>query len=151
MGRYFVFCVFLVVSTVGCATFSGAPHTVKAACSYDQAWSVALASVDEFALREMDKEGGMIATDWMGFASKRKAGIFSREANQERARFFVNLKPTGQAVEISVQQAREFYSSVGARSQGIAWKRIPPIAEEELRLAQRITKQLKDKGCAIVS
>lgn len=151
VSRHVVLSVFLVVFTVGCASFSGVPSTVKTACSYEQAWSVALASVDEFSLREVEKAKGVIATDWMGFTSKRKAGWFSREANQERARFFVNLKPTGQTVEISVQQAREFYSSMGARSQGIAWKRIPPIAEEERRLAQRITNQLIDKGCTVVS
>ncbi len=151
MGKYFVLSVFLVASTVGCATFSGGPHTVKAACSYDQAWSVALASVDEFSLREVDKAGGVIATEWMGFASRRRAGLFGREANEERARFFLNLKPAGQVIEISVHQTREFFSPMGARSQSTGWRRIPPIAEEERRLVQRITNQLLDKECAVVS
>ena len=151
MRRHIVLSLFLVVSTVGCATVSGAPSTVKSGCSYDQAWSVALASVDEFALSKTDKDKGVIATEWMGFASKRTAGMFSRDANQERARFFVNLEPAGRAVEISVQQAREFFSPMGVQSQSTSWRRIPPIAEEERRLAQRITKQLRDKGCLIVS
>lgn len=151
MCRHVVLSLFLVVSTVGCAALSGAPSTLKATCSYDQAWSVAMASVDEFALTQTDKDTGMIATEWMGFVSKRKAGIFSRDANQERARFFVNLQPAGRAIEISVRQSREFFSPVGARSQATGWKRIPPIAEEERRLAQRITNQLRDKGCTVVS
>lgn len=151
MVRLIVLSLFLVVFAVGCATVSGAPSTLKAACSYDQAWSGALEGVDEFALTQTDKDKGVIATEWMGFASKRKAGIFSRDANQERARFFVNLKPYGQAVEISVQQAREFFSPMGARSQATGWKRIPPITQEERRLAQRITNQLMVKGCTIIS
>ncbi len=151
MKRHIVLSVFLVVSTVGCATLSGAPSTVKAGCSYDQAWAVAVASVDEFALSQTDKDKGVIETEWRGFASKRLAGALQRDANQERARFFVNLKPAGRTIEISVQQAREFFSPVGARSQATGWKRIPPITEEERRLAQRISNQLRDKGCAIIS
>lgn len=151
MNRHVVLSLVLIVSTAGCATFSGAPSTVTAACSYDQAWAGSLASVDEFALRQTDKDKGMIATEWMGFASKRKAGVFSRDANQERARFFVNLEPAGQAIEISVQQAREFFSPLGVQSQSTSWRRIPPIAEEERRLVQRITNQLLGKGCTIIS
>ena len=151
MGKHVVLSLFLIVSTVGCAMVSGAPHTVKAGCSYDQAWSVALASVDEFALTEVDKDDGVIETDWMAFTSKRKSGVFSRDVNEERARFYLNLDPARQPIRISVRQVREFYSPVGARSQGIAWKRIPSIAEEERRLIQRITNQLLDKGCTIIS
>ncbi len=150
MGRHVVLSLFLVVSTVGCAALSGAPSTVKAGCSYDQAWSVALASVDEFALSQTDKDKGMITTDWIGFASKRQAGAFGREANEERARFFLNVEAARQPIRISVRQVREFFSPMGARSQS-GWQRIPPIAEEEQRLAQRITKQLMDKGCTIIS
>ena len=151
MVKHIVLSLFLVAFAVGCATVSGAPSTLKAACSYDQAWSGALESVDEFALTQTDKDKGVIATEWMGFASKRKAGIFSRDANQERARFFVNLKPSGKAIEISVQQAREFFSPMGARSQATGWKRIPPITQEERHLARRITNQLMVKGCTIIS
>ena len=92
MGRHVVLSLFLIVSTVGCATFSGAPHTVKTGCAYDQAWSVALASVDEFELREVNQAGGVIATEWRGFASQRKAGALQRQVNEERARFFLNVE-----------------------------------------------------------
>ena len=150
MGRQIVLSLLLVVSTVGCATISGAPHTVKAACSYDQAWSVALASMDEFVLTQEDKDKGVIETEWATFASGRSIGVFQRQGNKERARFFVNVEADRQPVRISVRQAREFFSPVGARSQGIAWKRIPPSAEEERRLVQRITNQLLSEGCTVV-
>ena len=150
MGKHVVLSVLLIVSTVGCATLSGAPHVVKAGCAYDQAWSVALASVNEFALTQTDKDEGVIETDWLAFTSRRSAGAFQRQVNEERARFYLNLDASRQPIRISVQQVREFYSPVGARSQGISWKRIPPIAEEEQRLLGRITKHLLDKGCTIV-
>lgn len=151
MGKHIVLCLFLVVSTVGCAAVSGAPQTVKAACSYDQAWSVALASMNEFVLTQEDKNKGVIETEWATFASDRLAGVFQRQGNKERARFFLNVEAARQPIRISVRQAREFFSPVGARSQGIAWKRIPPNTEEEQRLIQRITNQLLSEGCTIIS
>lgn len=150
MSRHVVLSLFLIVSMVGCAAVSGAPSTVKAACSYDQAWSVALSSMDEFVLTQEDKDKGVIETDWATFASERSIGVFQRQGNKERARFFVNVDAVRQPVRISVRQAREFFSPVGARSQGIAWKRIPPNAEEERRLVQRITNQLLSEGCTVV-
>ena len=150
MGRHFVLSLFLVVSTVGCAAVSGAPQVVKAGCSYDQAWAVTLASMNEFVLTQEDKDKGMIETEWATFASGRSVGVFQRQGNKERARFFVNVEAARQPVRISVRQAREFFSPVGARSQGIAWKRIPPNAEEEQRLVQRITNQLLSEGCTVV-
>lgn len=150
MGKHVVLSLFLVVSTVGCAAVSGAPSTVKAACSYDHAWSVTLASMDEFVLTQEDKDKGVIETEWATFASQRSIGVFQRQGNKERARFFVNVKAARQPVRISVRQAREFFSPVGARSQGIAWKRIPPNTEEERRLVQRITNNLLSEGCTIV-
>ncbi len=150
MGRHAVLSLFLIVSTVGCAAVSGAPSTVKAACSYNQAWSVTLASMDEFVLTQEDKNKGVIETEWAAFASGQSIGVFQRQGNKERARFFVNVEAARQPITISVRQAREFFSPVGARSQGIAWKRIPPDAEEERRLIQRITNQLLSEGCTVV-
>lgn len=148
MGNRFVVSFFLLISTGGCASLVDAPSVVKTGCAYDQAWSVALASVDEFELRDVDQAGGVIATEWMGFASQRKSGAFQRDVNEERARFFLNVEAS-RPTRISVQQIREFYSPMGARSQ-VTWRRIPPIAEEEQRLLGRITKQLLDKGCTVV-
>lgn len=146
------FMLFLVLTAItgGCASLTGAPSVVKTACSYEQAWAVSLASVDEFELRDVDKANGVIATEWLDFPSRRKAGAFSRDANRERARFFLNLKPSARTVEISVHQMREFFSPMGLQSQSTGWRRIPPVTEEEGRLAGRITKKLMEKGCAIV-
>ncbi len=135
----------------GCATLGGASPTVTTSCSYEDTWSLALASVNEFELRGLDKEKGVIETDWLAFPSKRKAGVMQRDANQERARFFINLKNTQSGTQFSVMQAREFFSPMGVQSQAVQWRRIPPIAEEEQRLAQRISKKLEAKGCTTQS
>ena len=150
MGKHVVLSLFLVVSTAGCAAVSGSPGIVKAGCSYDQAWAVTLASMTEFVLTQEDKDKGAIETDWATFPSKRTYGVFQRQGNKERARFLVNVNADRQPVRISVRQAREFFSPGGARSQGIAWKRVPPNAEEERRLVRRITNNLLSEGCAVV-
>ena len=150
MGRQLILSLFLAVSTVGCAAVSGAPSTVKAGCSYDQAWAVTLASMTEFVLTQEDKDKGAIETDWTSFASQRTLGAFQRQGNKERARFLVDVEAGRQPVRISVRQDREFFSPAGARSQGIAWKRIPPNAEDEQRLVQRITNNLLSEGCTVV-
>ncbi len=151
MGKHVVLTILLLISAGGCATFGDASPTVRASCSYEQAWSVSLASVDEFELRQIDKEKGVIATEWIALTSKRKAGVMERDANQERARFFLNLEQVPQTIEISIRQIREFFSPMGVQSQSTHWRRIPPVVEEEQRLAQRISNQLRDKGCATLS
>ncbi len=150
MGKHIVPSLLLVILTVGCAAVSGAPSTVKAGCSYDQAWAVTLAGMTEFVLTQEDKDKGVIETDWATFASQRTYGVFQRQGNKERVRFVVNVDAARQPVRISVRQAREFFSPGGARSQGIAWKRIPPNAEEEQRLVRRITNNLLSEGCPVV-
>lgn len=150
MCKQLVLSLFLIVSTVGCAAVSGAPRIVKAGCSYDQAWAVTLASMSEFVLTQEDKDKGAIETDWATFPSQRTYGVFQRQGNKERARFLVSVEADRQPVRISVRQAREFFSPGGARSQGIAWKRVPPNAGEEQRLVRRITNQLLSEGCTVV-
>ncbi|MEC4674128.1 MAG: hypothetical protein VST68_08050, partial [Nitrospirota bacterium] len=129
--------------TWGCATLLGASPTITTSCSFEETWSLALASVNEFELRGLDKNQGVIETEWLAFASQRKAGLLQRDANQERARFFINLKSTQGATQVSVRQFREFLSPMGVQSQAVQWRRIPPISGEEQRLVQRISHKLE--------
>ena len=145
---------FLSISflTVGCASLTSTP-TVMTSCPFEKAWSVSLASVDEFELRRIDHNKGIIETEWIAFDSKNKSGFltFQRDVNVERARFFLNISQHPNATEISIQQAREYFSPMGVQSQSTKWRRIPPISEEEQRLAQRISTKLKATGCTIQS
>ena len=45
--------------TLGCASLSNTPK-VMTSCSFEDTWSVSLASVDEFELRRIDKNKGVI-------------------------------------------------------------------------------------------
>ena len=155
-GRHFIVLFLgIVLVTLGCGSMLYTPK-VTTSCGFDQAWSVALASVDEFEIRRIDQEDGLIETEWIGLASKTKSGFslfesFARDSNQERARFFINITPEPPGTHIVVQQDREIFSSMGVQSQSNPWRRIPPIEEEEQRLANRISNQLRAKGCTILS
>jgi len=122
-------------------------------CSFEDAWSVSLASVDEFELRRIDESKGIIETEWIAIDSKKTSGFitFQRDVNAERARFFLNISQHPNATEISILQAREYFSPMGVQSQSNKWRRIPPITEEEQHLAQRISTKLKAMGCTIQS
>ncbi len=149
MTRFICFLV-LAIATAGCATFGRAPLTVTTSCSPAQAWDASLESVKHLTFRHTDQEKGVIATEWTTMTSGQKAGAFGREANRERARFFLNLEPDRETVAISVRQVREYFSPMGVQSQSTRWRRIPPLAEEEQRLVQQLSNRLKDKGCAIL-
>ena len=133
----------------GCAGIFPSAPVVLTSCSYDQAWGIALASVNEFELRQVDKVGGKIETEWLLFDSRRLAGVLARNENKERMRFFVTLsrRPTG--IQIETFQMREYFSPLGLQSQR-GWRRIASNEKEERRLANRISNRLKAKGCVIL-
>lgn len=134
----------------GCAGIFPSAPTVLTTCSFDQAWTIALASVNEFELRQVDKVRGAIETEWLLFDSKRLAGMFTRNENKERMRFFVTLSRKPTAIQIETLQIREYFSPMGLQSQK-GWRRISPNEDEEQRLANRISNRLKAKGCTIQS
>lgn len=150
MVRYslIVFNIFFV--TTGCAGLLPSTPVVSTSCSFDKAWSIALASVDEFELRRIDETDGVIETEWLLFGSKQTAGIFQRDQNKERVRFFLTVSRKAEGTQIEALQTREYFSPMGVQSQS-RWRRIPPNKDEEQRLANRISNQLRAKGCAILS
>mgnify|MGYP001364022240 CR=1 FL=1 len=134
----------------GCAGIFPSAPVVLTSCSYDQAWGIALASVNEFELRQVDKVGGKIETEWLLFDSRRLAGVLARNENKERMRFFVTLERKPKGIQIETFQLREYFSPMGIQSQS-GWRRISPDEGEEQRLASRISQRLKAKGCVILS
>lgn len=144
MSKFLVWGVFFFVLNAGCAGWSNAPR-VATTCSPEQAWSIALASLQEFELRRINKTDGVIETDWTALQTNGKSGLFQRTLNEERARFIVTIQPeTGKSL-ITVQQIREFWSPQGVQSR--SWRQVPPNQEQERQMATRIKNRLKMKSC----
>jgi len=128
----------------GCAGLFGAPK-VTTPCSSDQAWSAALASLEEFEIRRIDQDNGTIETDWVVVQAESKAGILRRDVNKERVRFILDVVPENAGASVVVHQMREQWSPMGVRYR--EWRQIPSFEDEEARLAQRIHQRLKSQKC----
>ncbi len=129
---------------VGCAGLFGAPK-VTTSCSFDQAWSIALASLEEFEIRRIDQDKGTIETDWVVVQAMTKAGVLRRDVNKERVRFVLDVIPENGGASVAVHQLREQWSPMGVRYR--EWRRIPPLEDEQARLARRIHQRLKARKC----
>ncbi len=128
----------------GCTGLFGAP-LVRTPCSFDQTWSVALASLNEFEIRRVDRRKGTIETDWVVVQAMTKAGLLQRDVNRERVRFLLQVTQENEGASVAVHQLREQWSPMGAQYR--EWRRVPPITEEEELLAQRIRQRLKSRTC----
>jgi len=146
MKIFLVSVCLLMVWLSGCGGWFSAPR-VATTCSPEDTWGVALASLQEFELRRIDKANGVIETDWIAVhnPSNVRSGIFQRSMNEERARFILNIAPEQDGSQITVKQIREFWSPQGVQSR--AWRQIPPHEEQERQLATRIENRLKRQAC----
>lgn len=146
MKRYFVVIFIMLWLNSGCAGFPSAPK-VATTCPPEQTWEVALASVDEFELRRINKDKRVIETEWVKDTpvNQGKSGIFQRPLNEERARFILTIKPDEKGSLVTVQQVREFWSPQGVQMR--SWRQIPPNEEQEHQLATRLTNRLLREAC----
>ena len=144
MNRQLLFCIAFTLLHTGCASWSSAPSVVTT-CSPEQTWSVALASLQEFELRRIDKESKIIETDWLAVSPSRLSGVMNRNLNEERARFVLTIQPEQGRSTVTVRQIREFWSPQGVQSR--SWRQIPPNEEQERQLAARIQGKLKREQC----
>ncbi len=146
MNRFLIGICLFVFGLSGCAGWTGATR-LATTCSPDDTWNIALASLSEFELREIDKANGVIATDWISVHNPKtvSGGLFGRAMNEERARFILNITQDKSGSQISVKQIREFFSPQGVQSR--SWRQIPGHEEQERQLATRIQNRLKRKSC----
>ncbi|MGB0911429.1 MAG: hypothetical protein ACPGYT_13785 [Nitrospirales bacterium] len=144
MCKLFLTIFSLTLLLPGCASWSSAPR-VATNCSPDTTWSIALASLQEFELRRIDKENRVIETDWIAVRPSRLSGLTERDLNEERARFILTIEPEQGRSIVSVKQIREFWSPQGVQSR--SWRQIPPNEQQERQLAARIQGQLKREPC----
>ena len=146
MTRYLVGLSVLILLNAGCAGLYSAP-SIATTCSPEQTWDVALASVNEFELRRVNKDKRTLETGWVADTpiNNGKSGIFQRKLNKERARFIISIKPDEKGSIITVKQIREFWSPQGVQMR--SWRQIPPNEEQERQLTTRIQTRLKRQTC----
>ena len=146
MKPYLISMCLLVFGLSGCASWTSAPR-LATTCPPEDTWAVALASLQEFELRRIDKASGVIETEWIAVHNPKtvSGGVFQRSMNQERARFVLNVTPDNQGSMVTVKQVREFWSPQGVQSR--SWRQIPPHEEQEHQLANRIQNRLKRQAC----
>ena len=144
MQKLLLFTLSLPLLLSGCASWSSAPR-VATNCSAEQTWSIALASLQEFELRRIDKQSQVIETDWVAVQPSRLSGLTGRNINEERARFVLTIRPKQGGHTVMVKQIREFWSPQGVQSR--SWRQIPANEEQERQLAARIQGQLKRVSC----
>lgn len=146
MTRYLVGIFVLMLINFGCAGLYSAPK-IATTCPPEKTWDVALASVDEFELRRVNKDKRIIETEWVKDSpgNRGKSGMFQRELNEERARFIITIEPDQKGSLFTVQQVREFWSPQGVQMR--SWRQIPPNEEQEHQLVTRIETRLKRQAC----
>jgi len=146
MTRYLVGLSILMLLNAGCAGLYSAP-SIATTCPTEQTWNVALASVNEFELRRVNKDTRTIETGWIADTpvNNGKSGIFQRKLNKERARFIITIKPDETGSLVTVKQIREFWSPQGVQMR--SWRQIPPNEKQERQLATRIQTRLKRQAC----
>ena len=146
MTRYLIGIFVLLLLNAGCAGLYSAP-SIATTCSPEQTWDVALASVNEFELRKVNKDTRTIETGWIADTpiNQGKSGIFQRKLNKERARFIITIQPDEKGSLVTVKQIREFWSPQGVQMR--SWRQIPPNEEQERQLTTRIQTRLKRQTC----
>lgn len=123
---------------------AGKPTAVSP-CSFDQVWDASFLTMADVQFETINKEAGVLETQWVEIAGSRQAGIFQRDVNKERLKYVVEVKRDGNGAFAAVLQLREEWSPMGARMR--QWRGIPGNSQEESAAAAGITKRLKDKGC----
>lgn len=123
---------------------AGKPTAVSP-CSFDQVWDASFLTMADVQFETINKEAGVLETQWVEVAGSRQAGTFQRDVNKERLKYVVEVKRERTGASAAVLQLREEWSPMGARMR--QWRGIPGNAQEESAAAAGITKRLKDKGC----
>ena len=137
----------LASATLGLAScqIAGSVPTASSACSFDQVWDTAIASLDGAKLASADKTMGRVETAWLEVVSKSRAGLLERDINKERIKYIVEVQPEGAGATARVQQLREEWSPMGVQMR--QWRAISADGAEETALSNEISRRLKAKGC----
>lgn len=151
--RYFAFITISAFSFTACSTLSGMQkHTTV--CDYDQAWESALEVVKDRSVSKMDKDAGLIATDWLEIPMAGRAyGIFRRdmaENSKDRSRVTLRIKRLDDRIQIGFIEERQMWTFRGG-SRLFGWAPTDPSAEVMRDLETRLNLKLEERGCSLTS
>jgi hypothetical protein len=140
----------LLVSLGGCAWMNGMQER-SALCSYDHAWDAAVAAVKDRSTDTMDKEAGLIVTQWLEIPIPgRTYGAFRREVSdsRDRSRLTLKVKHRDDVARISFVEERQSWAFRGG-SRLFGWARTEPSEEVMRDVRNRIDAKLKEYGCTV--
>lgn len=152
-GRLLLIMVTTVLFT-GCAVWGGMEKRF-AVCDYDRAWESALDTVKDRSVSTMDKEAGLIVTEWLEIPmSGRTYGMFRRDMgdNKDRSRVTIHVKRLDDLTQTQISFIEERQSWVfrgGSRLFG--WVATDPSEDVMRDLQNRLDLKLKEHGCSLTS
>ena len=140
----------LIGSLGGCAWMNGMQER-SALCSYDHAWDAAIAAVKDRSADRMDKEAGLIVTQWLEIPMPgRTYGVFRREVSdsRDRSRLTLKVKQLDDVARISFVEDRQSWAFRGG-SRLFGWVRTEPSGEVMRDVQNRLDAKLQEYGCTV--
>jgi len=143
----------VAVSITACSALSGMQKRL-AVCDYDQTWETALETVKDRSISNMDKDAGLIVTDWLEIPIQGRAyGIFQRdmaENSKDRSRVTLRIKRLDNTTQIGFIEERQSWVFRGG-SRLFGWAPTDPSAETMRDLENRMDLKLQERGCSLTS
>jgi len=140
-------------SLTACSSLSGMQKRLTV-CDYDQAWEAALDAVKDRPSSTMDKDAGLIATDWLEIPMPGRAyGIFRRDMadnSKDRSRVTLRVKRLNGTTQIGFIEERQSWAFRGG-SRLFGWAPTDPSAETMRDLENRLDLKLQERGCSLTS
>ena len=149
MGAHILSLV-LLGSLSSCAWMNGMQER-SAVCSYDHAWDAAVAAVKDRSADTMNKEAGLIVTQWLDIPMPgRTYGVFRREVSEskDRSRLTLKVKQLDDVARISFVEDRESWAFRGG-SRLFGWVRTEPSDVVMRDLQKRLDVKLREYGCTV--
>jgi hypothetical protein len=123
----------------------------SALCSFDRAWDAAVAAVKDRSADTMDKEAGLIVTQWLEIPMPgRTYGVFRREVSEskDRSRLTLKVKQLDDVARISFVEDRQSWAFRGG-SRLFGWVRTEPSDMVMRDVQKRLDAKLREYGCAV--
>ncbi|MBH0202389.1 MAG: hypothetical protein HP496_08870 [Nitrospira sp.] len=141
----------LAGSVGGCAWMTSGMQQRFAVCSYDHAWDAAIDAVKDRSADTMDKDAGLIVTEWLEIPMPgRPYGIFRRDVadSKDRSRLTLKVKRVDDVARISFIEERQSWVFRGG-SRLFGWAPTDPSDEVMRDIQRRLDAKLQEHGCTV--